>query len=139
MIDSVNKIILEIEGKIGEENFDSEIEGQIEDLKSIGNVDLDVIDKLLHLFEKNLNFEFGSPGELTHYLESFYKHGYEEKLIESIQRIPTEHTLWMLHRIINGSSNQEKEIYLKILKSIYSDKSIDQKIRTIAKEFYELH
>ncbi len=140
MIDLINKIISKIENKIDETNFNLEIEEEIEELKSIQNISINVVNKILYIFEKHPNFDFGSPGELVHYLESFYKNGYENKLVDSIQRSPTEHTLWMLNRIINGTTeSEEKDNYLNLLENIYSDKSIAQNIRSTARRFYDLH
>jgi hypothetical protein len=39
----------------------------------------------------------------VHFIEKFYRKGYEEKLLESISRRPTFHTVWMLNRLINGA------------------------------------
>ena len=43
--------------------------------------------------------DFGQPGPLTHFVEGFYKSGYEELLYQSIKRKPTLHTIWMVNRI----------------------------------------
>jgi len=134
-----SEVVSLIDKKIGEIYFNTKIEKQISDLKSIDNIDIDVIDKILMLFENNPEFDFGSPGSLTHYLERFYKKGYEKKLISSIQRRPTGHTLWMLNRIINSASTQEKKEYLLVIKNIYSDNRLEQTLRDRALKFYQLH
>ncbi len=41
------------------------------------------------------------PGPLVHFLEAFYP-AYSDALAESIERIPTVHTLWMVRRILNS-------------------------------------
>ena len=60
--------------------------------------------------------DFGSPGPIVHFVERFYKKGYEEELLLSLKRMPTLHTVWMLNRIINGTD--QAEVYLDILKGI---------------------
>lgn len=47
----------------------------------------------------------GTPGALVHYVESFYKKGYEELLEKSVRNAPTVHTVWMLNRLINIMRN----------------------------------
>jgi hypothetical protein len=60
--------------------------------------------------------DFGTPGPLVHFLERFYGQGYEDKLILSIQRKPTAHTLWMLNRLINGArSHEEKDRLIALM------------------------
>jgi len=41
----------------------------------------------------------------VHFVERFYQKGYEAKLLESIERRPTAHTVWMLNRLINGAKS----------------------------------
>ena len=81
--------------------------------------------------------DFGSPGPIVHFVETFYKKGYEEELVNSIKRKPTLHTIWMLNRIINGADN--KEYYLSLLKKIYENKSYDKEIREEALYFLSIH
>ena len=72
-----------------------------------------------------------------HFVETFYKKGYEEKLISSLKRMPTVHTVWMLHRIINGTEHPEH--YLSILKQISEDESYHKEVRDMALEFLSIH
>ena len=76
------------------------------------------IEPILKLFEQNPDFDFGSPGDLTRFIESFYKKGYEAKLVESIRRKPTEHTLWLLNRVINGVPDEEKAKFISVLEGL---------------------
>ena len=87
--------------------------------------------------ERNPLIRFGSPGAIVHFLETFYKKGYEEELVDSIKRKPTVHTIWMLNRIINGTDN--KEYYLSLLKNIYENKLYDNEIREEALYFLSIH
>jgi hypothetical protein len=43
--------------------------------------------------------ELGTPGPMVHELEKLA--GYEPQLIESVDRFPTYHTVWMVNRIMN--------------------------------------
>ena len=108
--------------------------------RSFQNEDKSIISELLSLYEENPNFDFGMPGALTHFLESFYRNGYEEKLIESIHRKPTMHTLWMLNRIINGTNTKEvKKTYIQELNNLAKNHKLDKSIRDLAREYIALH
>jgi hypothetical protein len=64
---------------------------------------METVEPVLKLMEKHPGLDFGSPGPLVHFVERFNGGGYEAKLIESIERRPTAHTVWMLNRLINGT------------------------------------
>jgi hypothetical protein len=66
------------------------------------------VEPILRFMEQNPTVDFGTPGPLVHFVEQYYKRGYEQKLIESISRRPTAHTVWMLNRLINGTRDQEQ-------------------------------
>ena len=41
----------------------------------------DLVEPILEIIESNPNVDFGMPGDLVHFVEKFYKKGYEELLI----------------------------------------------------------
>jgi hypothetical protein len=51
------------------------------------------------LLERNSEADLGSPGPVVHALEAIP--GYEPFLLESLRRIPTYYTVWMINRILN--------------------------------------
>jgi hypothetical protein len=67
------------------------------------NVGSEAVEPILRFMEEHPSVELGMPGALVHFAEKFYGRGYEEKLLESIARRPTRHTVWMLNRVINGA------------------------------------
>jgi hypothetical protein len=69
------------------------------------NIGLEAVAPILEFMENHSAIDFGLPGALAHFVERFYKKGYEEKLLESISRKPTQQTVWMLNRIINGTKD----------------------------------
>ncbi|MBX4259991.1 hypothetical protein KTC96_08515 [Clostridium estertheticum] len=99
----------------------------------------EAIQPILMLVEKNPNVDFGKPGPLVHFVEKFYKNGYEEKLVESLKRFPTKHTVWMLNRIINGSQGDSKEYFINLLEDVMVYPNIDNEVVLLAKHFRELH
>src|SRR5712671_5533785 len=66
---------------------------------------LSTVEPILRFMESNPGLDLGSPGPLVHFVERFYGNGYEQKLIDSLQRKPTPHTVRMLNRVINGTND----------------------------------
>lgn len=99
----------------------------------------DAVEPILRIMEQNPNIDFGSPGPLVHFVEQFYGKEYEEKLVQSIQRFPTSHTVWMLNRIINGSKGEQKKYYLAVLQNILKSPNISNELRAKTIEFLYLH
>ena len=83
--------------------------------------------------------DFGGPGPLVHYLEKFYRNGYEELLIDSFRRRPTPHTAYMLNRLINGSSGEVKAEYLALLRGAADRTDIDESSLEAIANFIKLH
>ena len=95
------------------------------------------IEWILHFMEENPKIDYGMPGPLVHFMEKKYKKGYEKLLLESIKRKPTEHTVWMLNRILNDVNLEDRNVYMDGLKAIVKDSKYDEELRSLAKEFLE--
>lgn len=95
------------------------------------------IEWMLHFMEENPKIDYGMPGPLVHFMEKKYKKGYEKLLLESIKRKPTEHTVWMLNRILNDVNLEDRNVYMDVLKAIVKDSKYDEELRSLAKEFLE--
>ena len=95
------------------------------------------IEWILHFMEENHKIDYGMPGPLVHFMEKKYKKGYEKLLLESIKRKPTEHTVWMLNRILNDVNLEDRNVYMDVLKAIVKDSKYDEELRSLAKEFLE--
>ena len=100
---------------------------------------LDAIDPILKLMERNPDFDFGCPGPLVHFVETFYKKGYEDRLCISIRRRPTPLTLWMLNRIINGCEANSKSRYVGLLDEVLARRDLDEETVARARQFRGLH
>ena len=113
-----------------------------EDIIELNNEGWDtaiLIDPLFRILEKNSDFDFGMPGQIVHALEKHYKKGLEQELFKSLNRKPTFYTLWMLNRIINGTSDtKEKESYMEMLKSILK-MEIPDYLKKQAQHLIDLH
>ena len=139
-IDEIKKEI-EIIDTIDDSNI-SDLDALCEDIIELNNEGWDtaiLMDPLLRILEKNSDFDFGMPGQIVHTLEKYYKKGLEEELFKSLNRKPTFYTLWMLNRIINGTSDtKEKEGYMEMLKSILK-MEIPDYLKKQAQHLIDLH
>lgn len=124
--------IKEIEDSIGSDDFELVMEDNVMKLE-IQNIGIEAVKPLLQLMERHPLVDFGVPGAIVHFVERFYKKGYEELLVESIKRKPTMHTVWMLNRIINGSEN--KKDYIELMNAIIEHDGVEDEIRKQARAF----
>jgi hypothetical protein len=97
---------LSLEDRLRQAAKSSDMEGELEELAEElekQQAGLESVRTILEFMEQHPQLELGSPGLLVHFVERFYRHGYEDELLKSIVRRPTMHTVWMLHRVINGT------------------------------------
>lgn len=74
--------------------------------------DLSAVQPILEFMEEHPDADLGVPGPLVHFVERFWRKGYEDLLLHSVQRRPTAHTVWMVHRLFNGAREEgERERY----------------------------
>lgn len=130
----LDTVIKEIESAVGTDDFEFIMEENIMKLGAEG-VGIEAVTPLLELMERHPMEDFGMPGAIVHFVERFYKNGYEELLIESVKRRPTMHTVWMLNRVMNGSEN--KNDYLEIMKEVTERSDVEEAIKNSASEFMD--
>ena len=94
----------------------------------------EIVDNLFAIMEKHPLDDFGMPGAMFHFIESYYP-DYLPLLIRSVQRSPAMHTVWMLNRCINGKYDTEK--LLSVLEDIAHDDSVNKTIKDSAKSFLD--
>lgn len=95
----------------------------------------DLVEPILEIIESNPNVDFGMPGDLVHFVEKFYKKGYEELLISSVKRHPTPHNIWMVHRCYNDIENPNHEKFVKLINGLKDDRSISDEIKKVIHRF----
>jgi hypothetical protein len=132
VISKLDKYIREAYETDDEDTF-SESLYEIRDELEKMEVNFDAIEPILKLIESNDDIDYGGPGPLSHFMETFYKKGYEEQLLKSIERKPTVYTLYLLHRIINDKDNPNHKKFLSIMKRISLSKEYPEKIIDEAK------
>ena len=142
-MDKIEEIKKEIEiiDTVDDSNI-NDLDLLCEDIIELNNEGWDtaiLMDPLFRILEENSDFDFGMPGQIVHALEKHYKKGLEEELFKSLNRKPTFYTLWMLNRIINGTSDtKEKESYMEMLKSILK-MEIPDYLKKQAQHLIDLH
>ena len=142
-MDKIEEIKKEIEiiDTVDDSNI-NDLDLLCEDIIELNNEGWDtaiLMDPLFRILEENSDFDFGMPGQIVHTLEKHYKKGLEEELFKSLNRKPTFYTLWMLNRIINGTSDtKEKEGYMEMLKSILK-MEIPDYLKKQAQHLIDLH
>jgi hypothetical protein len=96
----------------------------------------EAIDPILQFMEAHPELEYGTPGPLVHFVETFYRKGYEQKLVGSVQRKPTLHTTWMLNRLINGATDPaEKRLLVGVLQAAARSNLADAETKRLAADF----
>ncbi len=86
---------------------------------------------ILEIIADNPSVDFGMPGELVHFVEQFYKNGYEELLIASVSEKPTPHNIWMLHRCYNDINNPKHEKFAEVIKKLKTRNQFLQKFKRL--------
>jgi hypothetical protein len=94
------------------------------------------VEPILRFMESNPSLDFGMPGPLVHFVESFFRRGYEQKLVDSVRRRPTSHTVWMLNRVINGTTSvEERQGLIEAMKEASTNPLADIDARLKATHF----
>lgn len=83
-------------------------------MDSISNAEK-LVKPILELIGNNPTVDFGTPGYLVHFVEQFSGKGYEQLLMDSVIKTPTEHNIWMLHRCFNAGDSSEKDVYREVI------------------------
>lgn len=128
----IEKLIKEMEEHIDCDDFEEVQERCMLQIEK-ENLGISAVEPLLLFMERHPLSDFSMPGAIVHYVEKFYKKGYEDLLIASVIRRPTVHTVWMLNRIKNAGENSDQ--YEKILNDILEKQGIEDEIKNAVKEF----
>ena len=88
-----------------------------------------LVEPILELIATNPTVDFGSPGELVHFVEQFYKKGYEDLLIASVLKQPSSHNIWMLHRCFNAPNDPKHQAYQEVIERLRADALVSDEIK----------
>ena len=134
MVRSIQHIIDDFDALLPTSDYMERIGALTDEVRSNADGSL-AMEAMLRVIEKNPTVDLGSPGPLVHTLETFYKNGYDEKLLESLARKPTDLTVWMLNRLVNRATGRIQETYLCLLAKIAEDNHVDEVARQSAQHF----
>ena len=95
------------------------------------------IKPLLRFMCENPTLDYGMPGALVRFIESFPEDVYVDDLIQTIQKQPTEHNTWMLLRIMNTWNSPRQKEYIAVMKSALSHPNISEELMEDLKEDLE--
>lgn len=95
------------------------------------------IHDLMEFMSENPALDYGMPGPIIHFIESYGIDKYIDTLLELENSKPNVYFNWMLNRIINVTEGELKEKYIKILQNVANRTDIEQYICDVAKEFVE--
>jgi hypothetical protein len=97
---------------------------------------LDAAPAMFELLERFPAEHFGTPGPLVGALEEIP--GYEPLLRESVARKPTQHTVWMVNRLLNSPLDEATRAgWTELLESVLQHPEVDEGARESAVEFLE--
>ena len=85
------------------------------------------VEPFLRLMEENPDADFGLPGPLVHFMESF--NGYEDLLLQSVNRKPTIFTVWLVKRVINDHKLENRDRYIDVLKKILNNDTVNKEVK----------
>ncbi len=79
-------------------------------------VGIEAVEPILRFMEDHPSLDYGAPGALAHFMERFLGQGYEEKVLESVERTPTSITVWLVNRLLNvAGGDEERSMLLRVL------------------------
>ena len=137
--DNIGKLIKRLYDNVFSDNF-TEVAYQVTDELIKSTNSFEAVDPIIRLIESNPSIDFGNPGPLVHFLEKFGEKEYDEKLIESIIRTPSGHTLFMLNRIINSiEDDDKKETYINLFDTVIDSSTSSCDAKRVAQEFKAYH
>ena len=130
----LEELIKKMEDMIDSDDFEMVQEECVEEIERT-DLGLSAVEPLLKLMERHPLADFGMPGAIVHFVERFYKQGYEDMLFQSVKNSPTIHTVWMLNRICNYKNSDDK--FRELLAETAERSDIDIAIVESAKDFLE--
>jgi hypothetical protein len=100
----------------------------------------ELVEPIIKIISENPLTDFGLPGELVHFVEKYYKQGYEKILIKYVNDMPTWHNIFMLHRCYNDMcyndfENPLRKEIVKTIKNIKGSENTSDKIKNCIDEF----
>ena len=116
------------------EDQEFELADEIVDAMEASPQPFDLVAPILELIANHPEVDFGSPGELVHFVEKFYHQGYEDLLLESVLKSPTVYNIWMLHRCYNDNDPNLVRKIQTLVGELKKEKTIDSQVRSMIED-----
>ena len=116
------------------EDQEFELADEIVDAMESFSQPFDLVAPILELIANHPEVDFGSPGELVHFVEKFYHQGYEDLLLESVLKSPTVYNIWMLHRCYNDNDPNLVRQIQTLVGELKKDKTLDSQVRSMIED-----
>ena len=116
------------------EDQEFELADEIVDAMEASPQPFDLVAPILELIANHPEVDFGSPGELVHFVEKFYHQGYEDLLMEVVGKKPTLHNIWMLHRCCNDNDPNLVWQIQALVGELKKDKTLDSQVRSMIED-----
>ena len=111
-----------------------ELADEIMDVMELYDQPFDLVAPILEFISEHPEVDFGSPGELVHFVERFYHQGYEDLLMEVVGKKPTLHNIWMLHRCCNDNDPNLVRQIQALVGELKKDKTLDSQVRSMIED-----
>jgi len=116
------------------EDQEFELADEIVDAMEASPQPFDLVAPILELIANHPEVDFGSPGELVHFVEKFYHQGYEDLLLESVLKSSTVHNIWMLHRCYNDNDPNLVRQIQTLVGELKKDETLDSQVRSMIED-----
>ena len=116
------------------EDQEFELADEIVDAMEASPQPFDLVAPILELIANHPEVDFGSPGELVHFVEKFYHQGYEDLLLESVLKSPNLYKIWMLHRCYNDNDPNLVRQIQTLVGELKKDKTLDSQVRSMIED-----
>lgn len=136
MKEKIAQLLEKLEEAAWGEHFVSIAYDAMDTIKESENAFL-FVEPIIEFMENHPQADLGCPGPLAHFVEKFYRKGYEEILVRSLNKRPTQLTVFLLNRIINDMGNPDRESYIELMKRIACREDVESDAREAAVFFIE--
>ena len=128
-----DEIIVALQDAITEDQ-EFELADEIVDAMEAYPQPFDLVAPVLDFISEHPEVDFGSPGDLAHFVERFYHQGYEDLLMEVVGKNPTLHNIWMLHRCFNDNDPNLVPQIQALVGELKKDKTLDSQVRSMIED-----
>lgn len=135
-MEKYEELLIKLENKIGSDGFLNYEEDIVMELSKYNSAD-ELLIPVFKLMEKYPLINWGMPGAIVHFLETANDNLYSKCLLESLNRQPTMHTVWMLNRQLNAATESDKNKYKAVMQNIADNKDLPDEIQNSAKSFLD--